>query len=329
MSAAGQDGVLRVVVVGGGHGGARTLEALRTLRARGLDVDITAVVSTADDGGSSGRLRRDHGVVALGDLRMALAAVAERGPLERLVRHRFGRGELSGHSLGNLLLLALFEQHDGDLVAALDGLAALLGTDVRILPATCEPVTLHARTDLGEVSGQAEVARTRRIDRVWLEPAAPAAPPAVLDALRHADLIVIGPGSLYTSILPSLLIPELADAVRGSGAYVLLVGNLREQPGETERMDLADHVEALTQHVGGLRIQGLVAHVPDTDRAVPTPMTGIVPLGLDRPRLLPLVERVITADLAGDVEGHDIERYADVIAQVLVEVGRVPAAALR
>jgi len=311
---------VRVVVVGGGHGGARTLEALRLVRERGVRLDLTAVVSTADDGGSSGRLRRDHGVVALGDLRMALAALAAGGPLERLVRHRFGRGELSGHSLGNLLLLALFEQHDGDLLAALDGFAALLCTDARVLPATCEQVTLHARTDLGEVSGQAVVARSRRIERVWLEPGAPSAPGAATDALRDADVIIIGPGSLYTSILPNLLVPALARAISRTAAHVLLVGNLREQPGETEGMDLTDHVEALLEHVEGLRLDAIVAHAPDPDREPPAPMRGVTPLAFDVGRIGALVGRVHTADLAGPAEGHDVVGLAAVLTSVLGEV---------
>jgi len=310
---------LRVVVVGGGHGGARTLEALRLVREQGMRLDLTAVVSTADDGGSSGRLRRDHGVVALGDLRMALAALAAGGPLERLVRHRFGRGELSGHSLGNLLLLALFEQHDGDLLAALDGFAALLGTDARVLPATCEQVTLHARTDVGEVSGQAVVARSRRIERVWLEPGTPSAPGPAVAALRDADVIVIGPGSLYTSILPNLLVPILADAIRATSAFILLVGNLREQPGETEGMDLTDHVEALLEHVDGLRLDAVVAHAPTPGTDAPAPMRGVRPLALDAERVGALVGRILPADLAGPVEGHDVEGLAEVLASVLRE----------
>ncbi len=315
---------LRVVVVGGGHGGARTLEALRLLRERGRHLDLVAVVSTADDGGSSGRLRHDHDVVAFGDLRMALAALAAGGPLERLVRHRFERGELSGHSLGNLLLLALFEQHDGDLLAALDGFAALLGTDARVLPATCEQVTLHARTDVGEVSGQAVVARSRRIERVWLEPAGPAAPEAAAVALRSADVVVIGPGSLYTSILPNLLVPDLADAMRESDAHVVLIGNLREQPGETEGMDLTDHVRALLEHVEGLRLDALVAHTPTPGRRPPAPMCGVTPLAFDAERTAPLVGRVVTADLAGPVEGHDVAGLADVLASVMDGI-RIPS----
>jgi uncharacterized cofD-like protein len=321
--------VARVVVIGGGHGGARTLGALRTLRERGAAVEITAIVSTADDGGSSGRLRRDHGVVALGDLRMALAALAAGGPLERLVRHRFARGELSGHSLGNLLLLALIEQHDGDVMPALEAFAGLLGTDAHVLPATCEQVTLHARTDRGEVSGQAVVARTRRIERVWLEPGSPSAPRAVSDAVMVADLVVIGPGSLYTSILPSLLVPALAGAVRATPAHVLLVGNLREQPGETEGMDLADHVVALREHVDGLRVHTLVAHAPTPGRDTPTPMGGVPPLQLDRARLAPLVDHIIEADLAGTEEGHDVVRFADVLEQVLLDVTRRSAVSVR
>lgn len=291
---------------------------MQVLRARGRTFDLSAVVSTADDGGSSGRLRRDHDVVALGDLRMALAALASSGPLRELVQHRFGRGELSGHSLGNLLLLALIEQHDGDLLPAIASFADLLGADGRVLPATSDPVTLHASTADGEVSGQTEVARTRRIDRVRLEPVAPSAPSAVVDALAGAELVLIGPGSHYTSILPALLVPGAAAALRANEGRVVLVGNLREQPGETEGMDLEDHVRALLDHVPGIRIDTLLAHVPVSPPTAPDHGDG-APLAFIEARLAPSVGRIVTADLAGPEDGHDTEALADVIQPLLVE----------
>jgi uncharacterized cofD-like protein len=319
--------VPRVVVVGGGHGGARTLEAMRVLRARGRTFDLSAVVSTADDGGSSGRLRRDHDVVALGDLRMALAALASTGPLRRLVRHRFGRGELSGHSLGNLLLLALIEQHDGDLLSALASLAELLEAEGRVLPATSDPVTLHASTANGDVRGQTEVARTRRIDRVRLEPDAPNAPATVVDALTDAELVLIGPGSLYTSILPALLVPGAARALRANRGHVVLVGNLREQPGETEGMDLEDHVRALLDHAPGIRIDTVLAHVPPHPLAASDRANG-APLAFVASRLGATVGRIVTADLAGRGDGHDTDALADVILPLLVEAEQRAEASL-
>ena len=315
-----------VVVLGGGHGCARSLAAMSL-----LDVDRTAIVTVADDGGSSGRLRRDHDVVALGDLRMAtlaLAGTSSRGvgddvrhDLRALARRRFGRGELAGHSLGNLLLLGLLEEHGGDLLVALRRFAALVGADGRVLPATTRPVDLVARTASGTVAGQAAVATTRRIDEVRLEPGRPPAAPGVLEALHGADLVLLGPGSLYTSILPVLLVDGISDALAGTRAQVVLVGNLREQPGETEGMDLADHVDALHQHVPDLRIDVVLAHArgdaPDAD--------GVArPLPIDEARIARVGARVVPSSLGDEADGHDPARLAEALTALLRRVG--PAA---
>jgi len=270
----------RVVAVGGGHGCARTLTALR-----GLGLAPTAVVSVADDGGSSGRLRRDHGVVALGDLRAALLALAPAGDrtvMRDLVGHRFGAGDLDGHSLGNLVLLARLEARDGDLLAALDDVARLLGVVGRVLPSATDAVTLVAETSGGEVRGQAAVAGTRRIRRVRLEPSEPTAPTAVVDALRTADLVLLGPGSLFTSLLPNLLVPGVAAALAAATARIVLVANLREQPGETEGMSLVDHVATLRAHAPDLRVDAVLAdpasplgaEVPGGPPVVPAALAG-------------------------------------------------------
>ncbi len=304
-----------VVVIGGGHGCSRSLAALRR-----LDVSATAVVTVADDGGSSGRLRRDHDVVALGDLRMAMLALASddgagSDVVAGLARHRFARGELAGHSLGNLLLLGLIERHDGELIAALDAFAALIGAVGRVLPVTLEPVTLQAETATGTISGQAAVATTRRIHHVRLEPAAPAAAPGVVEAIADADLVLLGPGSLYTSILPVLLVPDVAQALRDTDARVVLVGNLREQPGETEGMCLADHVEALEHHVGGLRLDTVIAHEPTVPASRVAGELG--PLTIDEPRLRRSVPHLVRRDLGDVLDGHDPQRLADTIAALL------------
>lgn len=313
-----------VVAVGGGHGCARSLAALRH-----LEVDRTAVVTVADDGGSSGRIRRDHGVVALGDLRMALltlaeVAVADEAPsgaaeLARLAGRRFVRGELAGHSLGNLLLLGLLEEHDGDLMAALSAFGRLIGAAGRVLPATTSAVTLSARTAAGTVTGQTAVATTRRILDVRLEPEAPAPAPGVLDVLAGADLVLIGPGSLYTSILPVLLVDGVADALARTPGRVVLVGNLREQPGETEGMDLADHVDALRQHLPGLRLDLVAAHRPPAD----APQRCRAALAVDEGRLRAAGATVLAADLGDELDGHDPARLAALLAEVL-DVATVP-----
>lgn len=296
----------RAVAIGGGHGVARTLLALRHLAA-----EVDAVVSVADDGGSSGRLRRDLGVAAPGDLRMALVALAQHEPLARLADYRFPRGELQGHSLGNLLLVALQDLHDGDLVAALDELGRHLGVAGRVLPCTDVPVTLHARTAGGGVHGQAAIARTSRLERVWLAPGGVPASPAALEAVRTADLVVLGPGSLYTSILPNLLVPDLAAVVAATEARVVLVANLREQPGETEGMDLHAHLDALEAHVPGLRIDVLVVH-----DGPPPPGPG-TPLAAADDALRRRVPRVAAASLLAEDGGHDPAALADVLAAVV------------
>lgn len=307
-----------VVVVGGGHGCSRSLAAL--LR---LDVERTAIVTVADDGGSSGRLRRDHDVVALGDLRMALLALAEREagsvmeapPIVALARRRFERGELAGHSLGNLLLLALVEGHDGDLIAALDAFARMVDAAGRVLPATTVPVTLVAETDSGPVAGQAAVATATRIRDVRLVPGDAPAAAGVVEAIGAADLVLLGPGSLYTSVLPNLLVMGVADALRTTAGNVVVVGNLREQPGETEGMDLADHVDALVQHLPDLRIDTLLAHEPRGGSG----RSGAPheALHIDVQRLSEHVGVVVRADLGDELTGHRPDALASAVAALL------------
>ena len=316
----GRSGRPSVVVVGGGHGCSRSLAALGR-----LDVARTAVVTVADDGGSSGRLRRDHDVVALGDLRMATLALAadgsgdgSRATIAALARRRFVRGELAGHSLGNLLLLGLLEEHRGDLDAALATFGALLGVDGRVLPVTHEPVILMAETDAGTIAGQAAVATARRIHHVRLDPPGASLAPGVAEAVATADLVLLGPGSLYTSVLPVLLVPGMADAMRSTSARVVLVGNLREQPGETEGMDLADHAEALHHHVDGLRIDAVLAHERAPGRALPT--EARTPLTIDEARLTSSVGTVVRDDLGDELDGHDPDRLAAAVERLLTDV---------
>lgn len=284
----------RAVAIGGGHGLSRSLVALTALAD-----EVTAVVTVADDGGSSGRLRRDLGVLPPGDLRMALAALAGGSELSRLLQYRFPAGELAGHSLGNLILVALQDLHDGDLVAALDRLATVLGIPGRVLPCTTTPVVLHARTAAGHVAGQATLSATRRIERVWLEPADPAACPDAVAAIAAADVVVLGPGSWFTSLLPNLLVPGLAAALTAGAARVVLVTNLREQPGETEGRTLGDHLAALLAHVPGLRLDAIVAHQGRD------PAAHGAPLRIDAAELAAWAPRVVVADLLDAEDAHD------------------------
>lgn len=296
----------RAVAIGGGHGLARTLQALT-----GAVDHVTAVVTVADDGGSSGRLRRDLDVLPPGDLRMALTSLTRRRELAEVLQYRFPRGELEGHSLGNLVLVALSDLADGDVVAGLDRLARLLELRGRVLPCTTESVTLFARAGGTEVAGQAAVAATSGIEQVWLQPQAPVATPAAVAAIERADLVVLGPGSLFTSLLPNLLVPGIADAVVRSTAPVVLVGNLREQPGETQDMTLEDHLAFLAAHVPTLRPDALLAHEGRT------PVGPGAALHVDRDRLADHVPRVVTTDLLDGGGGHDPAALRAALATLL------------
>lgn len=298
---------LPCVAIGGGHGTAQTLMALRAFTSA-----ITAVVSVADDGGSSGRLRREFDVLPPGDLRMALVALAQRPELAELLQFRFQRGDLSGHSLGNLIIVAVQELLDGDLIAALERVGTALGLAGRVLPCTTDEVHLHARTAQGTVLGQTNIANAVRIEEVWLEPLHPVATPDVLEALAAARLIVIGPGSLYTSILPNLLIPSIATAIANSPATVVYVANLRQQPGETQGMSLPEHLDAIAQHAPALRVDVLLGHA-GPPAAGPLPALTIDPT-LNRPQ----IGRVMLTNLLGsDTDSHDPAALAEAFKQIL------------
>jgi uncharacterized cofD-like protein len=255
------------VAFGGGPGLAASLAALRR-----LDVDITAVVTVADDGGSSGRLRDELGVLPPGDLRMALAALAGEDEWEglwaRLYQHRFTAGSLQGHAVGNLVLTALAELL-GDPVAALDASARLLGATGRVLPLSTTPLQIVAdvvglvRGDPGrtvEVHGQVAVATTPgQVVGVRLEPADPPACPEAIEAVLRADWVVLGPGSWFTSVIPHLLVPDVAKALAATGARRLLALNLSPQPGETDGFSPATHLEVLSAHAPELEVDVVLA----------------------------------------------------------------------
>jgi len=263
----GADGP-RVVALGGGHGLAASLSALRRVSG-----DLTAVVTVADDGGSSGRLRRQYGVLPPGDLRMALAALCgddEWGTTwSRVVQHRFGGdAELSGHALGNLLIVALWELL-GDTVEGLDWVGRLLGTRGRVLPMASVPLDIVADVEgadpahpegISRVRGQDACASTPgRVRSISLLPDDPPAVPAAVTAIREADWVVFGPGSWFTSVLPHLLVPELATALRGTQAHRLVALNLAPQPGETGGFSPHKHLEVLAGHSAGLAFDVVLA----------------------------------------------------------------------
>ncbi len=260
----------RVVAVGGGHGLAASLRAARLYAGT-----ITAIVSVADDGGSSGRLRRQMGIVPPGDLRKCLVALADDDRLlAQVFEQRFDpeSDELTGHALGNLVIAGLMACA-GDVQAGLDEAARLLEADGRVVPAATEPVVLKASSEGGDIEGQTAVMDTAHIQRVSVIPADAVAPAAATEALAAADQIVVGPGSLFTSVLAAVAVPGIAEGIRRASARTVYVANLRPQPAETEGFDVADHVAALVGH--GIELDVVVAdstamalgrlHVPVVD----------------------------------------------------------------
>jgi uncharacterized cofD-like protein len=238
----------RVVAVGGGHGLAATIRAVRRYAGR-----TTAIVATADDGGSTGRLREPLGLPAPGDLRVCLAAMAGESscPLSAALDYRFAGTDVEGHALGNLLLAGLSDSL-GDFVAAVDELSRLIGLDpavARVVPATAEPVVLRAETTGGdEVTGQVAIAGTPGIARVRVDPEGASAPPEVATALAEADQVVLGPGSLYTSVLAAVAVDDVREALKQAAGPLVYVCNVRAEAEETRGYDVAAHVAALRRH---------------------------------------------------------------------------------
>lgn len=263
--------------MGGGHGLSASLSALRRLTG-----ELTAVVTVADDGGSSGRLRDELGVLPPGDLRKALAALCGDDEWGRtwseVVQHRFrSNGDLHGHAVGNLLIVALWEKL-GDPVAALEWVGRLLGAHGRVLPMSSVP--LHIEADVrgldpaapdrvSQVRGQAEVAVTPgAIVDFRLLPQDPPAVPEALAAVREADWVVLGPGSWFTSVLPHLMVPQLLEALVESPARKVLTLNLVAQPGETEGFSPQRHLEVFRDYCGTLAVDAVLADeaaVPEVD----------------------------------------------------------------
>lgn len=297
-----------VVALGGGHGLSVVLHAARRYAG-----SITAVVSVADDGGSTGRLRRDLAVPAPGDLRKCLVALAwSQGVWPAAFEHRFAAGDLEGHALGNLVIVGLAEVL-GDFPRALDEAGRLVEAVGRVLPSTTDPVVLKADVDGVPVEGQVAVQNAQgRIGRVGLVPADVAACPDAVTAIERADQVLLAPGSLYTSLLPVLCVPALRDALGRTRGQVVQVCNLGPQVPETQGLGALDHLRAVLEH-GGRVDAFLVA------------ADGRLPLdGADREAARELGVEVVVTELAAASRGpHDPVRLAAALADLLESAERV------
>jgi uncharacterized cofD-like protein len=307
----------RVTALGGGHGLYASLSALRR-----LPVDLTAVVTVADDGGSSGRLRSEFGVLPPGDLRMALAALCgddEWGETwARVLQHRFaGTGEMQGHVTGNLLIVSLWELL-GDHVEALDWVGRLLGARGRVLPMSLTPLEITAQVSgldpadpghLSTVRGQVAVATSAgTIESISLLPPDLRPCPEAVQAVRDADLVVLGPGSWFTSVLPHLMLPPLAQALTETDGHLVIVLNLAPQDGETDGYAAADHLSVLLDHAPDLGIGTVLV-----DRSEGRETGDLEHLAAK------CGARVVVADVARDdgTPRHDPAKLATAYAEIL------------
>ncbi len=308
---------LKVVTVGGGTGLSTLLRGLKAYSS-----NLVAVVTVSDDGGSSGRLVKELGVLPPGDIRNCLVALADdESLLSELFRFRFKEGGLEGHNFGNLFLTALTEVAGGDFEAAVKLSSQILATRGRVLPATLSSVTLCARyTDGSVVRGESAIPQKGLpIDRVYLDPAACKPPNEVLLAFADADAIVLGPGSLYTSIIPNLLVDGIAQAVSRSPALKIYVCNVMTQPGETDGMGAADHVQALLTHAG-ITLDYVVVNLGDPTRLLEKYRAeGQTPVEPQLDRLAELGVQAVGARLLNETEQvrHDPERLAHTIIDLI------------
>ena len=310
----------RIVAIGGGTGLSTLLRGLKEHTS-----NLTAIVTVADDGGSSGVLRTELGIPPVGDIRNCIAALADAEPLmSEVLQYRFPEaadGEangLAGHAVGNLLIAAMTAVEGGDFEDGVRLMNRILAVRGQVLPVSPTPLTLHARlADGSVVDGQSRVTRTAGIERVWLTPDGVRASEDALAAIAEADMVVLGPGSLFTSLLPSLLIPAIRDAILAAPCPRVFVCNVATQDGETTGLDLAAHLEALVAHTGPDLVDVVLAndHLTEGFRGTDAPKA----VRLRWPPAFSPAPRLILDDLVdpGNPHHHDPGRLAAAIIRAL------------
>ena len=309
----------KVVVIGGGTG---LSVMLRGLKAK--TYNLTAVVTVADDGGSTGRIRQDLDIIAPGDLRNCLVALADKeGLMEKLFAHRFGgSGNLTGHSFGNLFIAALIEVL-GDVEEAMDATSKVLRVRGKVIPSSAEKLRLNAEmTDGRIVEGESQIPHAHgKIKRVFTTPEHPKAIQSAVDAIREADAIVLGPGSLYTSIMPNLCVPDIVQAVRTSKAPKIYICNVMTQPGETDDYTVSDHIRAINRQAGGKVIDFVIANNGDVDPAVLQRYVahGSHPVMIDKKKVSQTGATLILSNLINKENSatHDTKKLANVLFDLI------------
>ena len=311
----------KVVVIGGGTGLSVMLRGLKT-----KTYNLTAVVTVADDGGSSGRIRQDLDIIAPGDLRNCLVAMADKeGLMEKLFAHRFGgSGNLTGHSFGNLFIAALIEVL-GDVEGAMDATSKVLKVRGKVIPSSADKILLNAEMADGTiVQGESQIPKARehgKIKRVFTTPEKPRAIQSAVKAICDADAIVLGPGSLYTSMMPNLLVPEIAAAIRSSSANKIYICNVMTQPGETDDYTVSDHIKAIERYAGGPIIDFVMANNGDIDTAIlqQYAAAGQHPVIIDKREINETGATLIQADLVDHETGatHNTKKLANVLFDLI------------
>ncbi|MBP5973866.1 YvcK family protein [Brasilonema sp. CT11] len=307
----------KIVVIGGGTGLSTLLRGLKAYSA-----NITAIVTVADDGGSSGRLRQEFGVLPPGDIRNCLAALAdEEKLLTELFQYRFKAGDgLTGHSFGNLFLTAMSDI-TGDLERGVAASSKVLAIRGQVLPATLSDVRLWAElADGRRIEGESKITEAGgSIVKIGCIPANPPALPAVIKAIKEANYIIMGPGSLYTSVIPNLLVPEIADAIAASDAPRIYICNIMTQPGETQGYTVADHIRAIDAACGRPLFNAVLVHKksPSERALIRYAQQHSHPVFLDREAIAQLGRRIVIANVMHEDETGCVRHNSQLLARVL------------
>lgn len=314
---------LNVVAIGGGTGLATLLRGLKH-----CDINLTAIVTVADDGGSTGRIREEFNIPAPGDIRNCIVALADaESTIGKLFQYRFDRegSDLQGHSFGNLFITAL-TQVTGSFEQAVIESARVLAVRGRVLPSTLDNVTLCAELiDGSVVQGESTISsKTTPIKRVYLEPENPHGYEPALSAILNADLVVLGPGSLYTSVLPNLMVPGVTEAIRWSVGKTVYVCNVATQPGETDHFGAADHIETIVNHLGEGFLDAALVNNNSAPAAAIRPEWRVDAVTSESLGRVDKRVQVVSRDVVND--GNPLRHDPDKLASALIEIARAPAA---
>ena len=319
-----------VVAIGGGTGASGLLRGLKEHTDK-----LTAVVTVADDGGSSGRFRKEFGMLPPGDIRNCLAALSDAGPvLEKLFQYRFEEGDLKGHPFGNIFLAAM-TQVTGDFEQAVREANRVLNVRGRVLPATATKISLIAEHDDGsKTTGESLVGKVNKpVKRLSIKPEDVPAGTDVVDAIMQADVVLLGPGSVYTSVLPTLLIPEIPDALLKTNAAVGYICNIMTQPGETQDFVASRHADVIIEHTSEALLDFVIVNtgkIPDgLAQAYAAEHSIPVKPDVDKLTELPGHPRIVTADLvkADHVVRHHPGRLAELCLATYKEIAKEKAKA--